>query len=546
MPEQTAALRENSLLREVAAAIEASNHELASELARSALERGQVHPLFLNLRAWWHERNGRLPQALADLEHAHARAPEDVPVLNALGLCLERLGRTREAANIFEKAAKLAPGFAPAQINMARAREASGDTEAAHEGYERALALGQNVHSALATLAARRADWPRARLHAQQALGVNPGLVSAEHVLAAAEIAANDTATAKGRLSRLLSNAALTPADRATTLSLLGDALDGEGDFASAFAAYETGNAARREALAARLGDPAQDRMGVHLERLLRYFRELPNGAFMPSEADSPGNEEGPAHHVFMLGFARSGTTLLEESLARHPDVVTTQEKDTLAEAVASLFTNEAAFDRLMALKGGGLARDRRAYWRKLGEFGIDTKVPCVVDKQPYNTIRLPLIAKLFPAAKILFCLRDPRDVVLSCFRRRFALNDPNVQLLTLAGAANFYAAVMQLGEIYRAKIPLDVCEVRHEKLVADFDGETRRICDTIGIPWTEAMKDFAGSATWRAVITPSADQLAGGLSARGVGYWRHYREQLEPVLPVLAPWVERFGYTKD
>jgi hypothetical protein len=247
-----------------------------------------------------------------------------------------------------------------------------------------------------------------------------------------------------------------------------------------------------------------------------------------------------------MLGFARSGTTLLEESLARHPDVATTQEKDGLADAVASLFTNDAQFDRLMALKGGGLARDRRSYWRNLAGFGIDTRASCLVDKQPYNTIRLPLIAKLFPTAKILFCLRDPRDVVLSCFRRRFALNDPNVQLLSLEGAANFYAAVMQLGAIYRAKIPLEVCEVRHEALVADFDSETRRICDHIGIAWTEGMRDFAQSATWRAVITPSADQLTGGLSARGVGHWRHYREQLAPVLPILAPWVERFGYPED
>src|SRR5207302_9718159 len=138
----------------------------------------------------------------------------------------------------------------------------------------------------------------------------------------------------------------------------------------------------------------------------------------------------------------------------------------------------------------------RRSYWRKLAEFAIDGRGKCLVDKQPYNTLRLPLIAKLYPAAKIVFCLRDPRDVVLSCFRRRFALNDPNLQLLSLEGAAKFYDNVMRLAEIYRAKIPLDLCEVRHEALVADFDSETRRICTHIGIPWTEELKSFAGHAT--------------------------------------------------
>src|SRR5947209_5423596 len=115
-----AATAQSADLNTVVAAVEAADPMRASELARAALERGQISPLFLNLRAWWHEKGGRLSAALADLEHAHALAPEDVPVLNALGLCLERLGRTREAYNTFEKAAKLAPEFAPAQMNLGR------------------------------------------------------------------------------------------------------------------------------------------------------------------------------------------------------------------------------------------------------------------------------------------------------------------------------------------------------------------------------------------------------------------------------------------
>src|SRR5207237_3773825 len=128
----------------------------------------------------------------------------------------------------------------------------------------------------------------------------------------------------------------------------------------------------------------------------------------------------------------RSGTTLLEEALARHPEVVTTQEKDALAEAAANLFTNDLGFDRLVALKGAGLARDRRSYWRKLAEFAVDGRGKCLVDKQPYNTLRLPLIAKLFPAAKVVFCLRDPSDVILSCFRRSFAHTVTNLLLISL------------------------------------------------------------------------------------------------------------------
>src|SRR5205085_1528633 len=205
----TAAKTPSADMDKVMAALEAGDHESASTLARAALESGAVDPLFLNLRAWWHERNGRLSQALIDLSHAHARAPDDVPVLIALGLCLERVGRTREAREAFEKATTLAPGFAPAHMNCGRTQETLGDFDGARDSYERALTLGYNAHGDLAALAARRADWKTARAHAHQALAIRPGIISAEHVLAAAEIAEHDTTTARGRLNRLLGDGSL-------------------------------------------------------------------------------------------------------------------------------------------------------------------------------------------------------------------------------------------------------------------------------------------------------------------------------------------------
>jgi tetratricopeptide (TPR) repeat protein len=528
----------------VIAAVEAGDRAGATALARAALDRGNRQPLFLNLRAFWHEQNGRLSAALADLEHAHALAPDDVPVLNALGLCRDRLGRAREAFDAFDRAVALAPGFAPALMNRGRVLEALGDFDRAAISYGSALKLGHNAHAELAALAARRADWETARLHARAALAIRPGFVMAEHVLAQVEMAEGDYGTAKGRLTRILDHAPPSAPERATTLSLLGDALDGAGDFRAAFQSYEAGNAARIEALTVAGDSAARDRMHVHLERLTDYFGKLAPGAFVAPVSHAGGNEAGPQHHVFLLGFARSGTTLLEETLAAHSAVATTQEKDGLQEAVANLFLNTPGFDQLMVLKGGGLTRYRRSYWQTLAAFGIPTGGTCLIDKQPYNTIRLPLIAKLFPAATILFALRDPRDVVLSCFRRRFVMNDSNRPLLTLEGAARFYDSVMRLAGIYRAKLPLNLIEVRHEDLVGDFAGEMRRICSHIGIPWSDDLATFTGRR--RAVTTPSAVQLHEGLSARGVGFWRNYARELGPVLPILAPWVARFGYPAE
>ena len=94
--------------------------------------------------------------------------------------------------------------------------------------------------------------------------------------------------------------------------------------------------------------------------------------------------------------------------------------------------------------------RARDAYWSRVRAFGVEPRGKVFIDKMPLASVQLPVVAKLFPSARILFALRDPRDVVLSCFRRRFGMNPAMYQLLTLEGAAAFYDAVMRLSELGR------------------------------------------------------------------------------------------------
>jgi hypothetical protein len=160
--------------------------------------------------------------------------------------------------------------------------------------------------------------------------------------------------------------------------------------------------------------------------------------------------------------------------------------------------------------------------------------------------LKLPIIAKLFPGVKILFAQRDPRDVVLSCFRRPFQINAGMYQFVTLEGAVLFYDAIMQLFETYRRTLPLDVHVIRYESLVADFEGQTRAVCDFLGVDWREGLRDFADNAKDRQIRTPSAAQVREGLYATGAGQWRRYEKHLEPILPILKPWIDRFGYDPD
>jgi hypothetical protein len=257
----------------------------------------------------------------------------------------------------------------------------------------------------------------------------------------------------------------------------------------------------------------------------------------------APTSASAARGHVFLTGFPRSGTTLLEQVLASHPDVAALEEQDTLIDAVRAYMRAPADLERLARADEAELEGFRQAYWRRVREFGGDPAGKVFVDKHPLNTLKLPLIAKLFPSARVLFARRDPRDVVLSCFRRRFRMSPPMYQLLTLDGGAAFYAETMRLAARLEVVLGLDTLIVRHEALVADFEPEVRKICGFLGLEFTEAMHAFADRTRDRAIATPSGAQLARGLSAEGVGAWRRYAEQMAPVLPLLQPWVQRFGY---
>jgi hypothetical protein len=214
-----------------------------------------------------------------------------------------------------------------------------------------------------------------------------------------------------------------------------------------------------------------------------------------------------------------------------------------MADAVRALLSNEDGRKRLASLGAAEADEARRIYWQRVKEFGAVVDGKTLVDENPLNSLWLPLIAKLFPRAKVIFAVRDPRDVVFSCFRRRFDMNLAMYEFVSLERAANFYCATMRLVAIYRELLGLDWCDVRHELLVDDFDTEAGKICDFLSLPYDPGMRDFGERAKERAITTASAPQIVRGLNDEGVGQWRNYARELKPILPILEPWVVKFGY---
>ncbi|MDB5481372.1 MAG: sulfotransferase family protein [Caulobacteraceae bacterium] len=523
-------------------ALRAQDIERAADLAEAALRGGAQHALLFNLRAWRAERSGRYDAALVDLQRARRLAPGDIPTLNALGLCLANLQRPTEALETFDAAIALDPAFAPAHFNRGWVSEEVGELDQARSSFEAAARLNPAdplPHARLAGLAARASDWTAARALAERALAGQPGQPTAALALAAADIAQGALEAARAQLLPLTAMPGVSPIDKAQAHGLLGDIADRQDDPAIAFSQFAAANETLRGFYAPRFAGPGVQTVPEMLSWLIRYFEAAPPVAWRGA-----GGAKGTdcAGHVFLLGFPRSGTTLLERVLTVSPEVLASEERETLTDATAEFMRGPTSLDRLAAISPADAERHRRIYWDRVRALGDDPAGRVFIDKLPLNSIKLPLIAKLFPQAKILFALRDPRDVVLSCFRQRFRVNPSMFEFLTLEGAARFYAQVMGLADLYRARFPLAVLAHHYEDLVSDFEGRSRTVCEFIGVDWTPDMRRFAESGLRRSIATPSATQVSRGLYD-GAGQWRRYADHLAPVIPILQPWIDRFGY---
>jgi tetratricopeptide (TPR) repeat protein len=509
----------------------------AAAMATRAVAEGIEHPMVLSLAAGRLEDAARPADALPLLLRAKALAPAAPGILNALGLCLQRLDRFAEAVAEFDAALAADPGFVPALANRGASLVALSRLVEAKKDFEQALALDPAnliAMSGLAALAIRRGDPAAARAFAARVLAREPGFPQSVMALAGADLADGRPAEAERDLRALIGDSRVVPPDRALALGRLGDALDAQRRFGAAFAAWQESN----QALAAI--HRAEFAGGGRTLALVRDIAESLQAAKLSRGAALPG----PARrHVFLAGFPRSGTTLIEQALEQHPDVTTLAEKECLTEAVRAFMTDRARFERFRRLPDAELEPVRATYWRRVAEEGAEAQGKVFVDKHPFHSFKLPLIARLFPDALILFARRDPRDTVLSCFRHHFRMSEPVHQLLTLGGAAELYAATMDLASKTFAAFAIDPILCPLETLIADFDGETKKICAALGIEWSERLGDFAADAANRGVFTPSAPQLARGLNAEGIGKWRDYAQEMTPALPALAPWVERFGY---
>jgi hypothetical protein len=257
---------------------------------------------------------------------------------------------------------------------------------------------------------------------------------------------------------------------------------------------------------------------------------------FAPDVAASP---------VFIVAFPRSGTTLLELALDAHPALKSMDEQPFLQNALDDVLAAGVRYPHdLAGLTRAQLDHVRERYWQRVGSKLTRGPGQRLIDKNPLNLLRLPIIKRLFPEAKVLLAIRHPCDVLLSCYMQHFRAPDFALLCQDLPTLSAGYRRAFDFWYAQQALLEAEVLELRYESFVANFESEIRRVIEFLELPWNDAVLTPASRAQEKRFIsTPSYSQVVKPVTAASVGRWLPYRSHFSASMPILQPYFARWGY---
>lgn len=519
-------------------------------------------------------RGGNLTKAVKLYRLYLKSNKSDGRALHLLGLCYLQQGNAIKAIKPLQRATKLLPAEAANWANLGNAQQALGSLDEAEQSFSKALAL--NPEDAFSFY--NRGNLQRDKDQDQnalddyrQAIHLKPNFVQAYGNLVELLEGLNQLDEAAELADRGLTH---NPRDPLLTLvrarlyrregnldgakARLGGLLDQPlSDIRGAAILYEQGQLflaqkAYQDAMQAfhqanrvmeATRNPAEADPERYLGRLSGMEKLLDDNRL----GDWPRGETGTGEQapVFLVGFPRSGTTLLDKIMDRFPGIQSVEEKPLLGAVRDALKARKKdSPEALCDLTEAELGPLRDVYWQAARDYGWDGQ-GILVDKMPLNILEALLILRLWPGARFILAHRHPMDVVLSCYMQAFRLNDAMAHFLTLDRTANLYNRTMAFWQRLEDIFTPNKHVVRYEDLVADGASEGAKMAAFLGVSWDDDFLNVTDGVKARPqrVRTPSYAQVSQPIHQGAVGRWRHFLGDLLAIRPIISPWIEAFGY---
>jgi tetratricopeptide (TPR) repeat protein len=486
------------------------------------------------------KQRGDLDEAVISCRKALAIKPDYIEAHINLGNALQKQNKQDEAVTCYQKAIAIQPDFSGAHYNLGNVLQELGELDEAVTSYQKALAIKPDyteVYSNLCEIYEMHSMVPELEKTVSQAQAAlhedDPNLLYRMAQLASREKRFEDT---RDYLERV-NPESLSLEIRRSHSTLLAKTYDKLGQFSDAFTQFEiTNELAKQTSESKQYSD-------------LRYVDEILQLSVSWSRATKikqPAIKAPEVHQapVFLVGFPRSGTTLLDTILRSHPGIAVVEEKPIVGAMNAHLGSLATA-GFLANLNDTQITDLREVYYTALHSYVDEAdRHKVIIDKLPLNIIDVGLINRVFPDAKFILALRHPCDCVLSCFMQSFILNDAMSNFLTLQKSAALYDAVMTLWMQFNNKLDLAVNALKYEDLIQDLQGTVEPLLNFLALDWHDNLYNYQQTAMSRKKInTPSYNQVTENLYTGASGRWKNYQDQMKEEILLLKPWAKKFGY---
>ena len=483
---------------------------------------------------------GKLEEASKAYNKALNIKPDYANAYYNLGITFQTQGKLEEAIEAYNKALTIKPDYAEAYNNMGITLQDQGKLEEGIEAYNKALAIKPDYAEAWLNGAEAFEKWNELEqlgLWLERAFQILEPIPSDISYMKSKFLWRNKDTKEAIKLISNIDFETISPILKRDYLNLKAKCYEALKDYDLAYDCFKHMNS---------VAIKSNDYLGLDPENYFQNVREQ----LASLKSNSLKN---PTYHIteqtglvpaFLVGFPRSGTTLLDTILRSHSSTDVVEEQPTVISAQD--FIQKSGYSGIgEALTQEVLVGAKKAYISELDKHRqiLDNK-SVLIDKMPLNLLQIPLIHQLYPRAKFILALRHPLDTILSCWMQNFKLNSAMANMVDLDRIVEFYCVAMESFKICRSKYNLSVHEIRYEDLLENLSVETTAVLKFLDLDWEAQMKNYQEIGLKRGRInTPSYNQVVQPIYKDAKYRWLNYEKQLRQYILQVEPWIDEFGY---